>query len=191
MLYKLEDGVLNEQPKVLEVDGKIYAPPSETILKEQGYKEMNVGDYPTAEYYESVVTAYSQDDDYIYKTYSLTYSADIADLYLAKKLEEMNDSLESDFTWEGYTVKLSESNQKDYLSAYTLALNQPDTYIPFEYTFKDNQKYTFDTMDEITSFTNSTMSFITTALEAYRTEKDTIDAMEDDAIYTYIQSLDE
>lgn len=69
MLYKYinENTVMPFTGRILRVSGRIYANPSESTLKKNGYKELVTGE-PLEEkegYY--TITTYMEDDNYIYE----------------------------------------------------------------------------------------------------------------------------
>lgn len=68
MLYKYinENTVMPFTGRILRVNGRIYANPSESTLKKNGYKELIVADKEEKDGYYIVIT-YTEDESHIYE----------------------------------------------------------------------------------------------------------------------------
>jgi len=187
MLYILENNELIAQPKFVIVKGKTHAPPNSEILRSIGYKDLKKDDMPTVNWCDKIIKNYSQDDTSIYEHYEVVAGSQLGVIHLQNELVKMNEVLENGFSWKDNVVKLSKENQGDYLAAFTMATNAPELFVPMTYTFKDNVKYVMSTVDEIIQFTYAAFPFVSETLETYRTEKDRIEAMTNDEIYTFLK----
>lgn len=191
-LYKLKEGALISQStdKDLEIDGVLYSPVPESILRANGWKDLIKATIePPLEWYEQLVYGYLENENAIVESYTIEANSNIRSIYSDMILNELNRALENDFTWGGHVVKLTESNQKDYLAGFTLANANPAMYIPMQYTFKDNVKHIMATLEESTNFTTQAFYFVSVTLETYRTERDKVALMSDSELYDYVKAL--
>lgn len=83
-------------------------------------------------------------------------------------------------TWNGFSVYLSEENQRNFKAVYDLSVQQNGQTLPQKFKLGEDadgkaQYYTFEDMDTFTSFYTTCVSHIQTCLEAGWTEKDSID----------------
>jgi hypothetical protein len=168
-LYKLEDNRLISPPNFyswVDENGILNteSPVSTERLKIIGYKYLTTAPHGGCKWYEVEVCNYTEDETHIFENWSVEAQSNLQQSYIERLATELERALFNDFQWAGKVVKLSESNQKDYLAAYTLATLQPTLYIPFNYTFKDNAKYVMSTIEEITDFTNQSAFFVSVTL---------------------------
>jgi len=193
-LYKLQEGKLIQAPTNLEwVDdeGVLHCetPVQEATLLAHGWKPKKSTEKPTIKWYEQLKTVYTENETTIFESFEVEPISSLRQTYLDSLLVELNRSLENDFMWAGHVVKLSESNQKDYLAGFTLATANPAMYIPMQYTFKDNYKHLMATIEELTEFTNMAFYFVSVTLEAYRVERDNANSKTDLELYNYVKTL--
>lgn len=101
---------------------------------------------------------------------------------------ERDRRLENDFTWGGHVVKLSESNQKDYLAAFTM-LNVVPSLIPSTpYTFKSHSvQYYMSDLDEVLQFTLHAFGFVNATMSEYRNELIRIEFLTDEELYNELK----
>jgi hypothetical protein len=145
MLYIIQDNKIIKQPNSLVVGDTTHSPVSETVLRNNGYKELKKDAMPTIDWYDRVVKSHTQDDDFIYEHYELVAAPNLSITHLQNELDKMNNILENGFSWEGKVVKLSKENQGDYLAGFTMATNAPELFVPMTYTFKNNVKHVMNT----------------------------------------------
>ena len=188
-LYKIINGELTIAPESLIINEQLHSPVNETTLMNQKWKPLKKTEYPTLKWYEKLRTKYEETENNIVESYEVEPLSNLRDVYSDIIITELNRSLENDFIWGGHVVKMSESNQKDYLASFCVATRRPDMLIPMEYTFKNNIKYMMQTLDELESFTNLGLQFVSRCLDNYRSEKDNIDSMTDDQLYNYVKAL--
>lgn len=187
-MYKLENNILISCPKEVIFEGNAVLNPSEGVQVALGYKHLIDAPIPSVEWYEEEVCNYTQNDTHIFENWSVKPKNNLKDLYEQVLLTELNRALENDFLWAGHVVKMSESNQKDYLASFSVATYLPEKFIPLEYTFKDNVKYVMQTLDELVYFTNKGLQFVSYHLEIFRAEKDVIKNMTNEQIYAHLKA---
>lgn len=151
----------------------------EVVSIEELYNTTCTVDELPSDFYEKLNDGkYLANKDGIYINPSYTEQYDLIRKNLIQKaLDELNYSLENEFSWADKIVKLSESNQKDYAAAFGLACVCPNETIPMTYTFKNNIKHQMTTLDEIKQFTLMAFAFVSAKLEVYRTRVDEINNM--------------
>lgn len=193
-LYKLLEGRLIKAPINLEwVDGEgvfhCETPAREATLLAQGWKQKQTSEALMIEWYEQLKTVYTENETTIFESFEVEPLTSLRQTYLENILVELNRALENDFTWGGHVVKMTESNQKDYLASAFVATRRPEVFIPMEYTFKDNVKHLMETLEELENFTNLGLQFVSSCLETYRSEKDNVASMSDSQLYDYVKAL--
>lgn len=189
MLFKIQDNELVSQPLTLQVGDQLFNPVNTEVLLANGWKPLILEPTPEIKWFESTAPKYVEKEDAIIEIRYAVPIEGIRTLYSNVLLSELNRALENDFIWGGCVVKLSESNQKDYLASFSVATYTPEMFIPMEYTFKDNVKYMMNTLDEIVQFTNKALQFVSKHLEIYRTEIDHIKPMNDSQLYDYLKTI--
>lgn len=187
-MYKLENNTLVSCPNEVIFEGDAILNPSDDVQIALGYKHLTTSIQPSINWFEKMVCNYTENETHIFENWSVEAQTNLQYQYIERLSVELERALFNDFSWGGNVVKLNESNQKDYLAAYTLASMQPTIYIPFQYTFKDNAKYVMPTIDEIIDFTNQSTMFVATKLEKFRTERDKALSMTNEELYDYLQS---
>lgn len=76
-MYKLEDGKLIEAPKYVRMNGRIYTNPSESILRQAGYKPLIEEPYPeNLSDNQYAVKKYIETDDAIVLTWEVVEIVD-------------------------------------------------------------------------------------------------------------------
>ena len=101
---------------------------------------------------------------------------------------ERDRRLENDFSWGGHVVKLSESNQKDYLAAFTM-LNAVPSLIPSTpYIFKSHSvQYYMSDLTEVLQFTLHAFGFVNATMSEYRNELIRIEFLTDEELYNELK----
>lgn len=193
-LYKLQDDKIIKAPTNLEwVDSegvlRCETPSQEATLLSQGWKQKQTSEAPIIEWYEQLKAIYTENETTIFESFEVEPLTSLRQIYLDNILNELNRSLENDFVWADKVVKMTESNQKDYLASAFVATRRPEVYIPMEYTFKDNVKHLMETLEELENFTNLGLQFVSSCLETYRSEKDNVASMSDSQLYDYVKTL--
>lgn len=193
-LYKILEGRLMQAPENIEwVENYIThceTPATESTLLSLGWKPLIKAEIiQPLEWYKKAVLSYNETESNIVESYVVVASDTLRGDYLNMILVELNRALENDFTWGGHIVKMTESNQKDYLASAFVATRRPEMYIPMEYTFKDNVKHLMETLEELENFTNLGLQFVSSCLETYRSEKDNVASMSDSQLYDYVKTL--
>lgn len=92
--------------------------------------------------------------------------------------KEIDRKILQGFTWNDMKIWLSTENQFNYKAAYDLAVQTNGSNLPiiFKFGTTDNPiYYTFETLEDLTNFYTSAMSYINTTLVEGWKEKDNID----------------
>lgn len=92
--------------------------------------------------------------------------------------KEIDRKILQGFTWNDMKIWLSTENQFNYKAAYDLAVQTNGSNLPIVFKFGtiDNPiYYTFETLEDLTNFYTSAMSYINTTLVEGWKEKDNID----------------
>ena len=189
-LYKLDNNTLIESPDTLIINGNGILNPSEEQLKLAGYKELEYSEYPILEWFENSEESYSENSDTIYVNYVIMPKQNLLEDYMTIIITEMNRKLENDFYWADKCVKLSESNQRDYIGMYTLLSNNKDFIPTFPCTFKNNTLHYFADFDELNDFGLATTTFVNNILLVLREETYKIKNYSNDEMYEYLKNKD-
>lgn len=89
----------------------------------------------------------------------------------------IDEKILSGFVWNGMEVWLSSENQFNYKAAYDLAVQTNGANLPVRFKFGTTEKpvyYTFNTVEELSNFYMSAMSYINACLEEGWAKKDAI-----------------
>ena len=92
--------------------------------------------------------------------------------------KEVDQKILSGFVWKEMSVWLSTENQFNYKAAYDLAVMSQGKSLPVTFKFGSTDNpvyYTFETLDDISDFYISAMTYINTCLAEGWKLKDSID----------------
>lgn len=92
--------------------------------------------------------------------------------------KEIDRKILQGFTWNNMKIWLSTENQFNYKAAYDLAVQTNGSNLPIVFKFGTTDNpiyYTFETLEDLTNFYTSAMSYINTTLVEGWKEKDNID----------------
>lgn len=91
--------------------------------------------------------------------------------------KEIDRKILQGFTWNNMKIWLSTENQFNYKAAYDLAVQTNGSNLPIVFKFGTTNSpiyYTFETLEDLTNFYTSAMSYINTTLVEGWKEKDNI-----------------
>lgn len=94
---------------------------------------------------------------------------------------QIDEKIISGFTWKEYPIWLSTENQFNYKAAYDLAVQTGGSSLPITFKFgttENPQYYEFSTVEDITDFYTSAMTYINNTLEQGWKDKDSLDFSE-------------
>lgn len=97
---------------------------------------------------------------------------------LAKYYDSITDwKILSGFEWRGMKVWLSMENQFNYKAAYDLAVQTNGASLPVTFKFGDSSPvyHTFNTLEEISDFYTSALSYVNNTLADGWAKKDSLD----------------
>ena len=97
---------------------------------------------------------------------------------LAKYYDSITDwNILSGFEWKGMKVWLSMENQFNYKAAYDLAVQTNGASLPVTFKFGDSTPvyHTFETLEEISDFYTSAISYVNNVLADGWAKKDSLD----------------
>lgn len=106
---------------------------------------------------------------------------------LAKYYDSITDwKILSGFEWRGMKVWLSMENQFNYKAAYDLAVQTNGASLPVTFKFGDTMPvyHTFETLDELSDFYTSAMSYVNKTLAEGWAKKDSLDWSEYERLLT-------
>ena len=106
---------------------------------------------------------------------------------LAKYYDSITDwKILSGFEWRGMKVWLSMENQFNYKAAYDLAVQTGGASLPVTFKFGDTVPvyYTFETLEEISDFYTSALSYVNNTLAEGWARKDSLDWSEYERLLT-------
>ena len=106
---------------------------------------------------------------------------------LAKYYDSITDwKILSGFEWRGMKVWLSMENQFNYKAAYDLAVQTGGTSLPVTFKFGDTMPvyHTFNTLEEISEFYTSALSYVNKTLADGWSRKDSLDWSEYERLLT-------
>ena len=98
----------------------------------------------------------------------------------------------SGFEWNGMKVWLSSENQFNYKAAYDLAVQTNGASLPVTFKFGDSTPvyHTFETLEEISDFYTSAMSYVNKTLADGWSRKDSLDWSEYERLLTNADEID-
>ena len=98
----------------------------------------------------------------------------------------------SGFEWNGMKVWLSSENQFNYKAAYDLAVQTNGASLPVTFKFGDSTPvyHTFETLEEISDFYTSAMSYVNKTLADGWSKKDSLDWSEYERLLTNADEID-
>lgn len=115
---------------------------------------------------------------YVYETVHFKPSIEyIKSLIIGWYNKQIDDKILSGFVWNNIPVWLSSENQFNYKAAYDLAVQTQGATLPVTFKFGDTFDpvyYTFNSIEEFTTFYMSAISYINTCLAEGWTKKDNI-----------------
>lgn len=103
---------------------------------------------------------------------------DVKDFALGIENAKTDQKILSGFVWNGMSVWLSSENQFNYKAAYDLAVQSEGKSLPviFKFGTTDNPIYhTFETLEDITDFYSSAITYINNTLADGWKKKDSLD----------------
>lgn len=103
-----------------------------------------------------------------------------------------DEKILSGFVWNGMEVWLSSENQFNYKAAYDIAVQTNGANLPVRFKFGTTEKpiyYTFNTVEELSDFYMSAMSYINACLEEGWAKKDAINWSEYEEIINNVKSM--
>lgn len=106
---------------------------------------------------------------------------------LAKYYDSITDwKILSGFEWKGIKVWLSMENQFNYKAAYDLAVQTNGASLPVTFKFGDSVPvyHTFETLEEISDFYTSALSYVNNTLADGWSRKDSLDWSEYERLLT-------
>jgi hypothetical protein len=124
---------------------------------------------------ESVETPLAVWQEYRFK-HNPTLS-EIKDVIYSYYNNKIDNQILSGLTWNGLQVWLSSENQFNYKAAYDLAVQTNGATLPVTFKFGDcetSSYYTFNTLEEITDFYLTSISYVQHVLNEGWKEKDSI-----------------
>ena len=102
---------------------------------------------------------------------------EVQDFVLGVENDKIDFAILSGFEWNGMKVWLSSENQFNYKAAYDLAVQTNGTSLPVTFKFGDTVPvyHTFNTLEEISDFYTSALSYVNNTLAEGWARKDSLD----------------
>ena len=103
---------------------------------------------------------------------------EVQDFVLGVENDKIDSAILSGFEWDGMKVWLSSENQFNYKAAYDLAVQTSGSSLPVTFKFGTTENpiyYQFDTLDKLSNFYSSAISYINNILAEGWKKKDAID----------------
>lgn len=102
---------------------------------------------------------------------------EIKEFVLGVENDKIDLAILSGFEWNGMNVWLSSENQFNYKAAYDLAVQTGGTSLPVTFKFGDSSPvyHTFNTLEEISDFYTSALSYVNNTLADGWAKKDSLD----------------
>ena len=102
---------------------------------------------------------------------------EVKEFVLGVENDKIDAAILSGFEWNGMKVWLSSENQFNYKAAYDLAVQTGGTSLPVTFKFGDSAPvyHTFNTLEEISDFYTSALSYVNNTLAEGWARKDSLD----------------
>lgn len=111
---------------------------------------------------------------------------EVKDFVLGVENAKIDAEILSSFQWNGLSVWLSSENQFNYKAAYDLAVQTNGASLPVTFKFGDTVPvyHTFNTLDELSDFYTSAISYVNSVLADGWEKKDALDWSEYERLLT-------
>lgn len=111
---------------------------------------------------------------------------EVQDFVLGVENDKIDSAILSGFEWNGMKVWLSSENQFNYKAAYDLAVQTNGASLPVTFKFGDTVPvyHTFETLEEISDFYTSALSYVNNTLAEGWARKDSLDWSEYERLLT-------
>lgn len=149
-------------------------------VKDMVYKESDEVDedgkkvrIPTGEYVDTDYCTYTYETIHFEPT--IEYIKNLITTYYNNQVD---NKILSGFVWNEIPVWLSSENQFNYKAAYDLAVQTEGQSLPVKFKFGTTNEpvyYTFESIEDFTSFYTSAITYINTCLAEGWEKKDSID----------------
>lgn len=102
---------------------------------------------------------------------------EVKDFVIDVENAKIDERILGGFIWQDMPVWLSSENQFNYKAAYDLAVQTNGASLPVTFKFGDSTPvyYTFETLEELSDFYTSAISYVNSVLADGWTKKDALD----------------